>query len=158
MRYIWRRTLLSVVGAALAAGSAIAEPDAAGLAAAVPVEVTEIVSGGSWVEGTASGSFRTVTIQSYVPAEVAEVWLQWIGSRSPAEPVQIISSVPLREFNDQKLTSASVTLDGETDGTARIMITGQDSDQRAAAALNFLATKPGLYEPVASAPAVNVRK
>ncbi len=130
--------------------AAYAQSEGMGLAARLPVEVSEVVSGGTWIEGRASGSYRTVTIQTYTPVEVAEVYLQWIGSRSPAEPLQIISSVPLREFNEQKLASASITLDTEVEGAAKIVVAGQDAGGRAAGLLSFSATGPGRYEVVPS--------
>lgn len=120
------------------------------MAARLPVEVSEVVTGGTWTDGQASGSFRTVTIQTFAPVEMAEVFLQWVGSRSPVEPLQIMSSVPLREFNEQKLASASITLDIETEGAARIVVAGQDAGGRPAALLTFAAAAPGRYEVVPS--------
>lgn len=120
--------------------------DGLGLVARLPIEVSEVVSGGTWIDGQASGSYRTVTIQTFAPVEMAEVYLQWVGSRSPAEPMQIISSVPLREFNEQKLASASITLDAEADGVAKIVIAGQDSAGNAAGLVSFVAAGPGQYE------------
>ena len=77
--------------------------------------------------------------------ETAEVYVQWLGSRSPVDRVQIISSVGLREFNEQKLAWASVAIDGETEGAARITVTGQDDQSRPVGPLVFVATLPGVY-------------
>jgi hypothetical protein len=129
---------------------AVAESEGLEVASRLPVEVAEVVSGGTWIDGQASGSFRTVTIQTYAPSEMAEVYLQWIGSRSPVEPLQVISSVPLREFNEMKLASASITLDTETEGVAKIVVAGQDAGGRPAGLLSFRATGPGRYELVPS--------
>ena len=128
----------------------VAESEGLGLAARLPVEVSEVSSGGTWIDGQASGSYRTVTIQTYAPVEIAEVFLQWVGSRSPSEGLQIISSVPLREFNEQKLASASITLEAEVEGSARIVIAGQDAAGRAAGLMSIVATGPGRYEVVPS--------
>lgn len=125
-----------------------AQSEGLGLAARLPVEVFEVVSGGTWIEGRASGTYRMVTIQTFAPVEMAEVFLQWVGSRSPVEPLQIISSVPLREFNDQKLAQASITLDTDVEGIAKIVVAGQDGAGRAAGLLSFRATGPGQYEVV----------
>lgn len=122
-----------------------AQSEGLAFAARLPVEVSEVVSGGTWIEGQASGSYRTVTIQTFAPVEVAEVFLQWVGSRSPVEPLQIISSVPLREFNDQKLAQASITLETDVEGVAKIVIAGQDAAGRAVGLLSFRATGPGQY-------------
>ena len=125
-----------------------AEFDGLALASRLPVEVSEVVSGGTWIDGQASGTYRTITIQNTVPVEAAEVYLQWIGARTPADPLQIMSSVPLREFNEQNLASASITLETEREGEVRIIIAGQDGDARPVELLTFLATTPGLYKRV----------
>ena len=62
------------------------------------------------------------------------------------DPVQIVSSVGLREFNDQKLAWASVAIDTETEGSATITVTGQDAEQRPVGPLTFVATVPGVYK------------
>ncbi len=129
--------------------SAQAETDGLGIASRLPVEVLEVVSGGSWSEGTASGSYRTVTVQSAGNADSAEVYLQWIGSRTAASPLQIISSLPLREFNAQKLGSASVNLETEEEGVARISISAQDGSGKTSTVM-FVARLPGQYEPTGS--------
>jgi hypothetical protein len=122
-----------------------AQSEPASIAARLPLEVTEVVTGGTWVEGSASGTYRTVTVFTAAPTETVDVFLQWIGSRSPVDPLQILSSLPLREFNELKLTSASVTLDDEAEGRVKITIAGQDGNARAAAPITFIATKPGQY-------------
>lgn len=140
-----------LIWAALQGGAfaAAAEPQGPGsIASAVPVEVAEVVSGGNWIDGAASGLFRTVTIQGVGPAETVQVYLQWVGSRSPVAPIEVISSLALREFNELQLASASVTLEGDDDGLARIVITGQDTDARATAPITFLASLPGVYKVV----------
>lgn len=140
-----------------AVSPAQAQSEPASLAARLPIEVTEVVTGGTWVEGSASGTFRTVTVLTSTPVETTEVFLQWIGSHSPVEPLQILSSLPLREFNDLKLASASVTLDDEAEGRVRITIAGQDTGARAAAPVTFIATKPGQYLIAAPEPATEAK-
>ena len=122
-----------------------AQPEGLGVASQLPVEVLEVVTGGTWSEGSASGSYRTVTVQNSANPDVAEVYLQWIGTRSATSPLLIISSVPLREFNEKKLGSASVSLDQETEGSALIGIAAQDSEGKPAV-MTFVAKLPGRYE------------
>ena len=128
-------------------GTAIAGPLAAGIASGVPVEIGEVVAGGTWIDGSASGSFRIVTVQISGDTERAEVYLQWIGSRTPVDPIQIITSVGLREFNDMKAAWASVAIDAETAGTAKVTVSGQDGEQQAIGPMTFIATLPGVYTP-----------
>lgn len=146
MRF-WPCVALALTALFLWAVPAMAQTEPAGLAASLPLEITEVVTGGSWVDGPASGSYRTITVQSAATAETSEVFLQWIGSRSPVSALQILSSVPLREFNDHKLASASINLDAEIDGRIKISVTGQDNNGRPET-LVFVATKPSQYEVV----------
>ena len=148
MIFVLRFARLILIAATLIAGpaSAIAREAASALAAAVPVEVAEVVSGGTWIDGQASGTFRTITIQAQGNTEIATVFLQWIGSRSPVDAIEIIASLPLREFNEQNLATASVSLENDADGAARIVIAGQDADARPAALLTIIATLPGVYK------------
>lgn len=114
----------------------------------VPIEVSEVVSGGTWTDGPASGSFRTVTVQVPGETDVAQVFLQWIGSRSPVEPIELLMSVPVSEFNGLKLPSASVTIDAETEGEVRIDIAGQPSEAQQSVIVVLVATTPGHYSVV----------
>lgn len=78
-------------------------------------------------------------------SEWAQVFLQWIGSRSPVEPVQLLVSLPVAEFNALKLPSASVTIDTGTDGGTRIEITGQESEIGPPTTVTLIASTPGHY-------------
>jgi hypothetical protein len=139
------RLLLVVASLGLGTGVLHAGPLSAGIASAVPVDVTEVVAGGTWVDGAASGSFRTVTVLAAGDPESAEVYIQWVGSRSPVDALQIISSVGLREFNEQKAAWASVALETDAEGSATITVSGQDTQSRPVGPLTFVATLPGVY-------------
>jgi hypothetical protein len=117
----------------------------------VPIEIVEVVSGGSWVSGTQSGFWRTVTVMVSRPNDSSEVYLQWVGSRSPTAPLEIIASAPLREFNDLHLPSSSVALDSDMDGEARIVVTGE-TEGRQPTAMTFIARLPGQLEFVPGEP------
>lgn len=129
------------------AGSHVAwaQPEGLGVASQLPVEVLEVVTGGTWSEGSASGAYRTVTVQNSANPDIAEVYLQWIGTRTATSPLQIISSVPLREFNDKKLGSSSVSLETGIDGSAHIGIAAEDNEGNPAI-MTFEAHMPGHYE------------
>jgi hypothetical protein len=128
------------------------QPPVSAVAATVPIEVTEVVTGGNWVDGAARGVFRTVTVVTHDGGETAAVYLQWIGSRSPAGHTSIISNVPFREFNDQRLASASITLEADVDGAARIVIAGQDANATPTVLLTVIVSKPGEYQIVPPVP------
>lgn len=155
------RSLICLFLGGLAVGwtpSAAAEPEAMGIASRLAVEVTEVVTGGTWIDGAASGAYRTVTVQTSAPEETVDIFIQWIGTRSAAEPPQIISSVPLREVNALKLATASITLESEVEGIAKIIVAGQDASGRTAGLVTFVATTPGRYEALPPDAAEGARK
>jgi len=136
---------------------------AAAVASQVPITVAEVVSGGTWTDGSANGVFRTITVQ--VPGnpqdrntqdrnlqdqsgdEIAQVFLQWVGSRTPIDPVELIQSVPVIEFNDLRMTSASVGFEAEGEGQVRVTITSQEeSDEKPPVTVVLVATTPGHYK------------
>ena len=133
---------------AAVASEVASHDDPSSIVARLPVEVLEVATGGTWSEGSAaSGSYRTVTLQSSADADRAEVFLQWIGTRTISGPYQIISSLPLREFNDKHWGSASVSLETEIDNEARIAIAAQDRDGKPTM-MTVIARLPGRYEVV----------
>lgn len=157
-----RLSLLLIAALLLGAAPAVsAESESASVAAKLSVDVSEVVSGGTWVEGTGGGYYRTVSVVSFAPEEMVEIYLQWVGWRAMGEPLTIISSVPLKEVNERKLFSASISLETDTPNVTRITVAGQDGEGRADALMVFQATTPGRYqvlppepvkEPVPAAP------
>jgi hypothetical protein len=143
------RVLFSVLGClaliALAIPTAGAQSVGVGIAAALPVELTEVTSGGSWIDGTASGTYRVFVVIGGIPDEGAEVHIQWIGSRTPASPLQIIASMPIKEFNTLRLPSATISVDAEVDGEARVSIAGPETPGETPVVMSILAGLPGQY-------------
>jgi hypothetical protein len=138
---------------AIATPAAFAQSVGSGIAAALPVELTEVTSGGSWIDGSSSGTYRVVIVLGGPPDEAAEVHIQWIGSRTPASPLQIIASTPIKEFNDLRLSSASISVDAEIDGEARVSITGPETPGETPVAVSIVAQLPGQYALVPLTPA-----
>jgi hypothetical protein len=149
----FRDTMCAVAfGVCLVSVSAKAAPLGAERAEAVPMDVVEVVSGGSWADGSSSGFWRTVTVMTSRPTEASEIYVQWVGSRRPTAPLEILTSSPLREFNELHLSSSSVALDSETEGQVRIVVTGEDAS-KLPIAMTFIAGLPGKLERVADEPA-----
>ena len=122
-----------------------AQPDSALLAASVSPAIVEVVSGGSWIEGPASGIYRTVSIQVGGSQDRIEIYLQWVGARTPTGQTELIASLPLREFNEHHYASASVAIESQGDGKAGITITVPEGDAVAIKPMGFTAMQPGQY-------------
>jgi hypothetical protein len=135
-------------------GSATAQPSSVDRAARVPIDVVEVVSGGNWVQGAARGFWRVVTVM--VPNTVSspdsttvspivphcEVFVQWIGSRTPGAPFEILSASPLTAFNTLELPAASVSLESDSNQGARVVVTGESTDGLLTM-LTFFVKSPG---------------
>ena len=140
---------LTAVGcASLIAVAAIAGSDAAPdtLAAALAVEISDVVAGGNWTEGAQTGTYRAVVVQTGGEKDAAaHVFVQWLSLKEGGSGGEIVKSVPLKEFNDQKLPNASITLESDIDSEARIVVAGQDGVTHKDAVFTIKATKPGIY-------------
>jgi hypothetical protein len=136
---------LAVAGGLLQ-GSATAQASSEDRAARVPIDVVEVVSGGNWDQGAARGFWRVVTIM--VPKTVSpavphcEVFVQWIGSRTPGVPFEILTASPLTAFNTLELPAASVSLESDGNHGARVVVTGESTDGLLTM-LTFFVKSPG---------------
>lgn len=125
--------------------------DAAKIVETIPTEITEVVSGGSWSEGDASGEFRAITITEQVGSTTqASVIVQMLAIDKATSARKIIKTVPLKEVNDKKLESAFLTMNVESDNELKLNITSYDSekDQDTEMTVKFAST--GKYEILAT--------
>jgi len=128
------------------------------VAAAVPPEVVEIVTGGGWRDGAASGFYRTVTIEADTNGtERTLVFLQWVGRRTASGPVEVIASRALAEFNDKNHASATVVIESDDDGNGRIEVSAPDEGDEPENAVTVIATTPGHYRVARSADSAAVK-
>jgi hypothetical protein len=143
---------LSLVSVAFATGPALAEAKfAEKLAAQVPADIIEVQSIGTWTQDKQAGIYRTVTIISGADKEyAARVFVQWLAIKGDSGRAEIVATVPLAEFNNQRMPMATVTIDADTDNEASIVVAAQDNESHRDTLMMFKATKPGSYALVAS--------
>lgn len=127
--------------------AARAEEGTERLAAAVPAEVSEVVSGGTWSDGEAGGVYRAMVVAT--PAgdgQQANVIVQMLSLESAAAVPKIIKSVLIREVADKKLPNAFLAMDAETENEMTLIVTsyGAGADQDTAIHVKFNGT--GTYE------------
>lgn len=117
------------------------------LAAAVPAEVSEVVSGGTWTEGSANGVYRAMVVST--PAgdgQQANVVVQILSLASPNAVPKVIKSVVIKEVADKKLPNAFLAMDAETVNEMTLIVSayGAASDQDTSLHLKFNGS--GAYE------------
>lgn len=117
------------------------------IAQSVPVEVPEVVTGGAWTDGKASGVYRALVVLSGQKEAVSHVFLQWISVRPDTLVPEIAKTVAVKEVNDKKLPSAFITLQADKEGEAILIVTTIDPKTNNEQAIAFKATKPGVYQP-----------
>lgn len=148
-RSISRRSFAGLMGATglALAGAAQAQAQAtrsaADLAASVPLDVSEIATGGSWTDAGKTGVYRTIVVVTGPnDAPKAHVVVQWIGMKVEGGPTELVKSVDLKDVADATLTNASVAVEAEREDEVTIVVTSYDSDAKPSV-LAFKATKPG---------------
>jgi hypothetical protein len=118
------------------------------LVAAVPAEVPEVHTGGSWQDGNTQGVFRALAV--LVPADnTTRVYLQWIAMKQDSPLPEIVKTVPIKEIIDKKLPNAFISMEAEKEGEVIVVISSYDPASNKDQTLAFKATKPGSYAPTA---------
>jgi hypothetical protein len=116
------------------------------LAAAVPAEVIEVQSGGTWQDGATSGMFRVVTTVSGLDKDYgARVFIQWLAVGTADGQMRIHKSTPVKEFNDLKMPHVVVAFDSDVPGEASIVLVSQDAERRRDVLVSVRTGKPGTY-------------
>ncbi len=129
---------------ALAPAAAFADK-AESLAAAVPAEVSEIVSGGTWSDKGKSGFYRAMVI---TPGEgaAAAVVVQLLSLESEDATPKIAKTVPIKEIAEKGFSSAVLAMDAENENEMTLIVTayGSSTDQDTALQVKF--DGKGAYE------------
>jgi len=119
------------------------------LIAAIPAEVPEVISGGSWNDAGAAGSYRAILLMGGRGKEfAARVYLQWIAFKAEGGEPQILKTMPIKEVNDKRWQNGFIAMgDAETDNEMTIIVTSYDPKLDKEVALAFKAGRPGSYAP-----------
>ncbi len=135
----------------LAAGLQVATPsfaqDALKSAAAVPADVSEIVSGGNWTEGERSGVFRAIVVTSTDgQTSQARIVVQMLAFEKANPVPKVTKTITIKEVEEKKLPNAFLAMDVENDNELTLIITSYEAekDQDTSMMVKFDAT--GKYE------------
>lgn len=142
-RLAWAGALLL-----LAAGDRAQAQDAGKFAAQIPAEVTEVVTGGTWTDGDASGVFRgiVVTAPTGKDASQASVIVQWLSVDKSGAAGKVVKSVAVKEVSDKKLQNAFLALDAENENELTLIITSYDAQKDEDASMQVKFNVKGEYE------------
>ena len=104
--------------------------EAPAVAAAVPIEVTEVESGGNWTEGETTGVFRAITVTKHNGETVrAHVIVQMLETDKSGNVLKIAKTVSVKEVEEKKLSNAFLTMDVENDNELTLVINSYDSEK-----------------------------
>ena len=135
-------TALIVTCCALS-GPVRAAEDVEKLAASVPAEISEVVSGGTWSADGTSGVYRAIVVGG---RQQANIIVQMLSLESAAAVPKVMKSVLIKEVADRKLANAFLAMDAETDNEMTLIVTayGAGTDQDTSMHVKFNGT--GAYE------------
>lgn len=117
------------------------------LAAAVPAEVSEVVSGGTWSAGGTSGVYRAIVVAtSGGNGQQANIIVQMLSLESATAVPKVIKSVLIKEVAEKKLANAFLAMDAETENEMTLIVTayGAGADQDTSMHVKF--NGAGAYE------------
>jgi hypothetical protein len=129
---MFRRTAASFIVSFAVLSTAYAE-DAAKLVQAIPAEVTEVATAGTWSEGDASGVFRATVVTSPVgDGTQAHLVLQMMAGNPEGNSYKVFKTVAIKKIDEKKLPNAFLAV--EEDGTENEVtwrVTSYDSNSNA---------------------------
>ena len=125
------------------------------LVEAVPAEVAEIISGGSWSADKTGGFYRAMVLMSGDQKSFgAQVYLQWLAFDDTGPVPKVVATVAIKEINEKKLDNASIGIEGEegAENTITLVVNSYDFDEDEDINLFVKATLPGKYTMVKEPP------
>ncbi|MEJ2124547.1 MAG: hypothetical protein P8Y67_13005 [Alphaproteobacteria bacterium] len=104
--------------------------DVSAVAASLPIEVTEVVSGGNWTQGENTGVFRAITITKH-GGEVTQAYVrvQMLATDKAGNVLKVAKTIPVKEVEEKKLANAFLSMDVENDNELNLIITSYDSEK-----------------------------
>lgn len=130
---MYARLGATLIVALLTFSSAEAQQDAQRLTLAIPPEVTEVATAGTWSDGDVSGVFRaTVLTLASGDGSQAHLVLQLMAVSADGNTSKVYKTVPVKKIADKKLPNAFLAV--EEDGTENEVtwrVTSYDSNSNA---------------------------
>ncbi len=152
------------------ASTSTAKADGSDIANSLPAQIPEILTGGSWTNGSVGGVYRAVVVMSKAQASKpdlsaksqtvaattdeqkpvverkAEVFIQWISHEKGKASAKIYKTVSIREFNEKQLRHAFLAMNTLKDNEMTLLVTSYDEGSDKDIQVSVKATSPGNYE------------
>jgi hypothetical protein len=122
-----------------------ASGDVEKLAGAVPVELSEAVSGGLWKNNGATGYYRAMVITPG-PGGQTNVVVQLLSVEKPEAAPKLTKTVVIKEIADQKISSAFLAMDSDKDNEMTLIVTAYGSGTDQDTAMQFKFDGAGNYQ------------
>lgn len=121
--------------AGMGIGASFAQ-DPIAMAQAVPVEISEVVSGGIWSDGGMEGVYRAVVILTPEGDRMnANVVVQQIALQEPGQSPKLVKSIAIKEVLEKKLSNAFLSMNAESEEGMMLIITSYDPEKEEQSAL-----------------------
>jgi hypothetical protein len=115
------------------------------IAASVPIDITEVVSGGLWNNDGASGFYRAMVVAAAPGRPVANVVVQMFAVEKETPP-KLKKSVTIKEIAEQKIPSAFLAMDAENENEMTLVVTAYGTGTDQDTAMQFKFDAKGDYE------------
>ena len=142
LRYAF--VLSALVAAPLTPISARAA-DVLSIAASVPLEVPEMVSGGAWSDGGATGAYRAMVVMPAASGP-ANVVVQLVSLDKGNAPPKVVKTVSIKEVTAQGFSSAFLAMDAENENEMTLIVTAYGSGTDQDTSMQFKFDGKGNYE------------
>lgn len=129
----------------LAAASPASADEAATLASAVPAQIAEVVSGGTWSEGESSGVFRAIVVSPYAGGS-ANVIVQMVALDKADAAPKVVRTVLVKEVAEKQLANAFLAMDAETENEMTLIVTAYGAESEQDTSMHVKFDNSGKYE------------
>jgi hypothetical protein len=159
-----RLAIVTLMFVPFIASTTMAKADSSDLVSSLPAQIPEILTGGSWTNGSVGGVYRAVVVLSKASAQKpdlfgktspdsskpaerkAEVFIQWIAYDGSKATSKIVKTVSIKEFNEKQLRHAFLAMDTLKDNEMTLLVTSYDENRDKDVSISVKATAPGKYE------------
>jgi hypothetical protein len=124
--------------------------DAAAIAGTLPVEVSEVVSGGTWSDGANNGLYRALVVIPASSGVQAHVFVQLLALQKDSPGAKLVKTVPIKEVSEQSFSTAFLAMDAETENEMTLIVTGYGSGTDQDTTMQFKFDGQGNYQPVSA--------
>ena len=112
--------------------------EATAISDALPVEVSEVISGGTWSNAGATGYYRAMVVTPR-PAGQAYVIVQMLAVEKQDAPPKVAKTISIKEVAEQAFSNAFLAMDADVEDEMTLIITayGTGRDQDSSIHLKF---------------------